>query len=137
MFFDYILLQLAVWWVFHTSVLFWKIMFPFHANSFTKRLKYIHAVYVVLGFIIPLTPVIVSMSQFAVASNNAANNGTSSSELFLDGGLGFSNSRYPPILCASSSTDVVFYSLILPLSLIQIIGTTFIILMIWKIRKVK
>ncbi len=134
----YILLQVAMWWFLHAVTLFWKIMFPFHANANAGKMKYIHAVCLVLGLVLPLAPVIASVSKFAVDTRNEAeaNNGTSALQLFLDGGLGYTNPRFPPLLCVTGDRGVSFYSLILPLDIIQIIGTTFIILLIWRIRRV-
>ena len=127
---------MAVWWLFHVIILFWKVMFPFHANSQTEKMKYIHTACLVIGLVIPLGPVITAMSKFAVDTRNEADNETSSLQLFLDGGLGYLNPRYPPLLCVASNRDVGFYSLILPLDVIQIIGTTCIIMLIWRIRRV-
>ncbi len=60
----------------------------------------------ILGLIVPLTPIVVSMSTFAVEVGNLKNIDTSTLNLFMDGGLGFVNSRYPPILCSPSSREM-------------------------------
>lgn len=137
MIFTYTLLQLSVWWLFHTTVLFWTIFFPFHARSYrrSRRMKYIYATSIILGLAIPLVPVIASMSEFAVRVNSdpvlQVQNVT-----FFSGGLGYANFRFPPILCTATSADIAFYALYLPIIIIVMVGVIQLILLFWKIHKV-
>ena len=113
-------------------------MFPFRSKIYTDigRDKYIHAACLFIGILFPLAPVVASISKSAVNAANAAGNETSATDLLLSDGLGFANFRYPPILCNMRYEVVAFYSLVLPLDLIQIAGTTLIIAIIWRIRRV-
>lgn len=121
-------------WLFHTVTLFWKVAFPFHARSFdvTRRTKYIHIACVIAGILIPLIPIIASVATSAVDFKS----GPSTNISFLDGGLGFRVTRFPPILCTGSDRDVVFYSVVLPLDISLTIGCSLLIIMFWIIHKV-
>ena len=136
--FAYIIFQLAVWWILHILVLFWMVFFPFQSQRYrtSRKLKYIHAVCFIIGLLLPLTTVIASMSEFGVQSRNNAENGTSATDLFLSGGLGYSSMRFPPILCGPSDGNVAFYSLILPLDIIQAVGTTALLFVLWRVHRV-
>ena len=125
----YGLFQLAMFWLCHIFALFWGLKFPFHARSFQKthRTKYIHIAGVLIGLLVPLVPVAATMIQFS--------HGKSSSEA-VRGGLGFGIARIPPILCSGIDTDTTFYSLILPLSLLMMVGITFVALIFWIVHKV-
>lgn len=134
---SYTLLQIAIWWLFHTTTLFWTIFFPFSTRSYksSRRLKCAYATSIILGFTIPLVPVIASMSEFAFRVDSdpllQIQNIT-----FASGGLGYANFRFPPILCTATSGDVVFYTLALPINIIVMVGVTELILLFWKIHKV-
>ncbi len=86
--------------------------------------------------IVPLTPIVVSMSTFAVEVGNLKNNDTSTLNLFIDGGLGFVNGRYPPILCSPIKSRCYILLSGIAFKHIQVIGTTLILFMIWKICRV-
>ena len=135
---SYFIFQAAFWWLFHMSVLFWKVFFPFHAHRFgvSGKYKYIHVVCLIIGIFLPMSTVITSMSEFGVESRNKADNITSAIDLFVSGGLGYANMRFPPVLCRPSDGEVAFYSLILPLAIIQAIGSTMLILLLWRIHRV-
>ena len=138
MLFTYILCQMAVWWLFHTASLFWKVIFPFHSRSVevSGRVKYIHITCVIAGILFPFVPIITSMSKLAVDVRERAENGTSSHQLFLSEGLGFFSSRFPAILCTGSDRDAVFYSLILPIDLILATGCTLLLIIFWSVHRV-
>ena len=133
MVFTYTLMQLTVWWLLHTTFLFWKIQFPFHSRSFevTHRIKYIHIVCIIVGFLFPLVPIVTSMADFAVDLKSS-----NSSQSFVDGGMGFTITRFPPILCTGSDRDAVFYSVVFPINLALAIGCTLLICTLWTIHKV-
>ena len=113
--FYYILLQGSLWWIFHVSVLFYGIQFPFHSRSFkaAHRTKYIHVIMVVIALLLPLVPAIVC------------------------GVIGeYTMTDFPPILCVGSDADATFYSLVLPIIIILGTGTSLLVIMFWKIHMV-
>ena len=111
----YILLQASLWWIFHVSALFWKVLFPLHSKSFetAHRTKYIHMIMVVLALLIPLIPVITSEVKG-----------------------GYTMTRFPPFLCTGSDADATFYSLVLPITIILATGASILVFIFWKINKV-
>ena len=130
--FYYSLFQLAMFWFCNVSILFWKIRFPFHSRSFpiVSPIKYrcIHVTAIALSVLAPFVPVIATMSQNAY--------GKSAAEA-IRGGLGFGITRFPPIgSCLGNHVDTTFYSLILPVLVLLIIGLTMLILLSWTIHKV-
>ena len=111
----YILLLLAVGWIFHISMFLWKIWFPLRARSLevAHRIKYIHILMILITLVVPLLPVITAAA---------------------DGG--FALTRFPPIFCTARSSNATFYSLILPIILIIQCGVTMLIAIFWIIHKV-
>ena len=116
--FYYGLFQLIVWWFCHEVSLFWTIRFPMHAKTFetSRRVKYVHITMVVIGLVLPTLPVIVTFTT-----------GDPS---------GFGMTRFPPILCTGLQTDSTFYSLVLPINILMIIGIPLLIIIFWTIHKV-
>ena len=111
--------------------------FPFHARSFDSsgKTKYIHIACIVVGAVVPFAPVVVIMADFGVRVQSdeilqAAN------VTFLSGGLGFTLSRFPPILCHGSSGTAMFYGVALPLIFIFFVGITELILLFAVVHKV-
>eukprot|EP00731_Ephydatia_muelleri_P026479 Em0018g579a len=90
----YALLQQAIWWICHVAALFWKIKFPFHAKAF-NNVKFVHLMVVVATLLLPVAPVI---------------------SAFLTGG--FTMSSFPPVSCVTKNGNAVYFTLILPISLI-------------------
>ena len=133
----YTLLQLALWWIFHTMFIFWKIVFPFHARSFqsSHNMTLIYAACIAAGLVIPVVPVIVHMASFAkeVESNPVlqAMNVTA-----VSGGLGYRTFRIPPILCSGSNSGILYYSNALPINIIMMFGIAQLIIIVWRIHKV-
>ena len=116
--FYYCLLQIAIFWLCHVLTIFFGLKFPFQARALqqTHRMKYIHITCVIIGLFLPLTPVITTMAQFSHRKS------------LLEariGGYGFGIRRFPPLLCVGKHDNSVFYSLILLLSIILVVGTTF------------
>ena len=136
--FTYILGQTALWWIFHISALFWKVVFPFHARSMPGKIKYIHIMCVILGVLLPLIPIITSMIKFGVELQNQYENSSLQyrSDMFFSGGLGFKPSRFPTILCTGSDPDAIFYSLLVPIDIILACGCTMLIIIFWSIHRV-
>ena len=66
--FSYLLFQLALWWFFHMCMLFWKVVFPFHSQTYTAsgKVKYTHAVCLVIGLLLPMALVVTTVSEFGV-----------------------------------------------------------------------
>ena len=133
----YTLLQLALWWIFHTMFTFWKIVFPFHARSFqsSHNMALIYVACIAAGLVIPLVPVIVHMASFAkeVESNPVlqAMNVTA-----VSGGLGYRTFRSPPILCSGTNSGILYYSNALPINIIMMVGIAQLIIIVWRIHKV-
>lgn len=128
----YSTLSVALWWFMLTAALFWKIWFPFSAKMCeTKRkVKYIHIGCALAGLLIPFTPVIALMANFAqrVKSDPSTD--------FVSGGLGFTSVRFPPLPCNGNSKIIVFYTNILPSNLILAAGITLILLIFWLVHRV-
>ncbi len=137
MVFVYALVQTAIWWLFHTTALFWKIRYPFHARSFqmSYKFKYLHVSCIIAGLLIPLLPIVASMISFAVElkSNIVLQN---MNITFLSGGLGFRQVRFPPILCSGRNSDIIYYTSIFLINIIVIVGLTELILLFWTIHRV-
>ena len=136
----YVLFQLALWWLFHTTIFFWKVTFPFHARAFqiSGRNKSIHLICAIVGVLLPLVPIIALMANNGLDVQNQNENSTSQRKvsLFLSGGLGFGSSRFPPILCTGTDPDTIFYSLVLAIDIILAFGCTLLIIIIWSIHRV-
>ena len=132
---SYTILQLILWWMFHTTALLWKIRFPLHARSFetAHRVKYIHIGCVVAGLILPLVPVITSMVTFAVELESDEIR-KSRNITFVSGGMGYGLIQFPPI--CDTSKNAVFYALALPIYLIVMYGITVLIFLFYSIHKV-
>ena len=118
-----------MFWFCNVSVLFWKIRFPFHSRSFqtANRVKYIHITVIALCILVPFIPIIAIMSQHAY--------GKSAAQAAIEG-LGFGITRFPPIFCLGRDADTTFYSLILPILVILMVGMTMLITLFWIIHKV-
>ena len=135
MLFSYILYQLALWWIFHTTTLFWKILFPFHARSFevTHKMKYLHITCIIqVGLLLPLIPIITSVVKFIIEEAESGN-ATSTTD---SNGLGYGMTRFPPILCTPTDRDAAFYSLILPLDVILAVGCTLLAIIVLSVHRV-
>lgn len=112
----YVTLQFALWWIFQVLMLFWKLLFPFHARTWERRgrFKYIHVAMVVSGVLLSFIPILVSLVL----------------------GKGYKSVDYLPQLCAPSNTNVSYYTLMLPGSLILAVGVTLLWIVAWKVIKV-
>ena len=90
-------------------------------------MKYIHLICVVIGVLVPFVPVVATMSQFAQDKSSAE---------AAKGGLGFGITRFPSLLCNGRDKDTTFYSLVLPIIIIIMIGMTLLVFVFWIIHKV-
>lgn len=127
--FYYSLLQLAVFWLCHVLALFWKIKFPFHSRSFqmAHRTKYVHIAAVALSILVPFIPIVATMSQYGHKRSPIE---------ATTGGLGFGITRFPPLLCTGRHSDTTFYSLILPILVILMVGMTVLLIIFVIIHRV-
>ena len=112
---SYILNQGTLWWILNISAIYWKVQFPFHSRYYdkTNRTRYIHVACVVAAICFPIiSPVTISLKG------------------------GFTVTRIPPIVCLGKNLDANFYTLVLPNAILYAIGTTLLLLILWRIRKV-
>ena len=91
-------------------------MFPLQSRTYKAKqpAKYIHAIMVILALLLPLIPAVIG-------------------EVIG----GYTITSFPPIVCTGSDTDATFYSLVLPLIIIIIIGTSILLFIFWIIHKVQ
>lgn len=108
----YTILHLSILWLSHVFILFWKIKFPFHARHCEKK-RTTHVLVVLLAVFIPTIPVIMS---------------------FLTGG--FTIGSHPPSFCVSKNSDVAYYTLALPMSIIGATGVSLIFVVLLTVIKV-
>lgn len=108
----------SYWWFFHTMTIFWKVWFPIHARNFkvNGHIKYLHLIIIGLALTFPIIPVGAAL-----------------------GTGGYVISAYPPSLnyCFPRSSDTFFYTFILPFCIIFSIGTTFNLLTLWKVLRIR
>lgn len=130
----YVMLQLALWWLFHIIALLGMMKYPFSFQT-ANKIRCIHVACIIAGLVIPLAPVITPMAHFAMHLKSdsllARKNVT-----FVSGGMGFITPAFPPVLCSGGDKDSVFYSLALPLNIILILGINCLILLCWSIHRV-
>ena len=112
--FYYAVLVSDMFWIFHIVILFWKIVFPFHARSFETRgyFQYIHLAMVIAAIVLPWESLATILGK---------------------GGLTIP--QFPPIVCLARDTDVTFYSFILPISIINATGVSLIAIILWTLIK--
>ena len=112
---SYVLNQGSLWWILNISAIYWKVQFPFHSRYYdkTNRTRYIHIVCVVAAIFLPIiAPVTIAIKG------------------------GFTTTRFPPIFCFGKNLDANFYALVLPNAVLYATGTTVLLLILWRIRKV-
>ena len=114
--YNYVFFQILVFLTSHVASLFWGIAFPFHYRAFDTRgrLKYIHIAIVAVGLMLPCIPVGIAL-----------------------GTGGYVPDGIPPLACMPSNRAVNFYATVLPSTVLTSIGTTFMILIFWKLVKVR
>ena len=110
---QYFLINMTAWWLSHVCCMFWKIMFPFHAQQHEQQQKYFYAVTTIGSLVIPVPGV---MAAFLT--------------------VGYALDRFPPLLCGVKDLDVRYYSLTLIFNVLWEIGITLLIIMFWRVHKV-
>ena len=110
--FHYVALQVTLLWLFHILAVFCGVKFPFRTKTFEKKgyFRYAHFTMLGIAIVVPCIPV-------------GAVLGTGGSAV-----VGF-----PPFQCYSRSTDVIYYTFILPASIMVGTGITLLILILRKI----
>lgn len=95
-------LQVALWWLFHTTVIFWGIMRPIQYRQMcdSGKMKYIHLTMVFTGLILPLVATLIC---------------------HWTGGFGINLLLH--YSCHSKNISAIRYSVYIPLNVIVIIGT--------------
>lgn len=126
----YSLMFLSLWWICHIVIIYWKFQFPFHARNWELdgKMKYVHLVSMILIILLSFIPLMVIMIvdwQRKTAGQ------------IIMGTLGFGKTRFHPLVCTATHRGTVYYSLILPINLLVIVGVTLLILSIWLVHKVR
>ena len=111
----YGVMQITLLIAFHALGLCWGILFPFHYRTFklAGRIKYIHVTSVVLALVLPAIP----------------------SLLHLISGYGIGPGPFDA--CVGRNSIVTFFTVILPLSILMAIATSALVIIFWKILKVR
>ena len=93
-------------------ILFWGIVFPFHARNFEIRgyFRYIHIAMVLAAVVVPLESVGVILGT---------------------GGLTIP--RFPAVACFARKTDASYFAFVLPLSIASAIGVPLIVVILWSL----
>ena len=107
--------QLGYWTAFHAIGLCWGIIFPFHFRQMKtgQKLKYYHIMTVLLALILPAFPALIHLHD------------------------GYSMGYSPTTLCFGRNVAVTLFALILPLSGLMAVATSTLIIVFWKILKVR
>ena len=110
--FQYAGLVYHMFWIFHIVILFWRIVFPFHARSYETRgyFRYIHIGMVVAAIVLPLESV----------------------SVFLGTG-GLTIPRFPPVACFAREPDASYFAFVLPISIISATGVSLLIIILWTL----
>ena len=87
-------------------------MFPFHARTYETRgyFRYIHIVMVIAAIVLPLESVGV-----------------------LLGTGGLTIPRFPPVACFARETDASYFAFVLPISIVNAIGVSLVIIILWVV----
>ena len=101
-----------MFWIFHIVIVFWRIVFPFHARTYETRgyFRYIHIVMVIAAIVLPLGSVGVILGT---------------------GGL--TMSRFPPLTCYAREPNASYFAFVLPVSIISATGLSLLIIILWVI----
>ena len=132
---QYAVISATTWWLFHVSAISFGVRFPFVARRWKTKEKYIHLFFLILGrcksltylwtqlniachfpgLLIPLLSVIVPLTGE---------------------GPGYTFFIFPPIHCRSNDSDLAFYSVVLILDVMLILGVPQLIVVVWTLHKV-
>jgi hypothetical protein len=99
---------------FHALGLCWGVTFPFHYRRFKilGRIKYIHALSVVLGLILPAIPALLHLIY------------------------GYSFAIGPISACVVQDIGVSYFTLALPISILLAMASSSLVILFWKLFKV-
>ncbi len=111
---QYFVLSFSVWWFIHVCCLFWKVVFPVHARGYRRHYKHIHIVLIAVGLMLPIPGVIAAFATGGYAIN-----------------------QFPALLCGLKDQDTEYYSLWLAMNLLQVAGITMLIVLAYKVHKVR
>ena len=107
----YFVWQVELWWLFHTSSVMFGVLWPIKYKYYKlKYLKLIHSGQLLLGLLLPIVPVVVTVSaqQYVVTTVT----------------------HYD---CSMANLDMQFYSLIFPTDLGAIVGTIMLIIILRRV----
>ena len=111
----YSTMQFTLLWIMHISSLFWKIYFPLNTVSSKNihRTNYIHVTCLIAALLLSLISPLAS---------------------HLKGG--FIMIDFPSFFCGGKETDVTFYVHLLPITILLGVGTSLLVLILWKLHMV-
>ena len=111
---SYLLVQITLWGTFHALGLCWGIVFPFHYRRFKieGRIKYIHVITVVLGLVLPAISALVPLID------------------------GYTITPSPIDRCVGRNEIIIFFTTILPISVLMAVSSSVLIILFWIIFKV-
>ena len=116
------MIQLLLWWLWHTIAVFWTVTWPFHARKFnsSKKNRYLHIAFILASLTLPAVPVLIVI----FVSSKPGHKG------------GFTITRSPPILCAGHDIHVNYWAVVFPMCLILAIGVTLLVFILRIVIKV-
>ena len=119
----YIVMQLLLWWLWHTIAVFWAVTWPFHARKFnsSRKNRYLHFTFVLASLILPVVPVLIVI--FASRNN------------YLKA-PSFTITRVPTFVCTGTNIHTNFWAVLFPMSLLLAIGATLLVFILRIVIKV-
>ena len=111
----YGIVQLTLWVAFHALGLCWGIVFPFHYRRFKieGRIKYIHVTTVVFALVFPAILALLNLID------------------------GYSIAPGPIDACTGRNVTITYFTTILPVSVLLAVATSVLVILFWKIFKVR
>lgn len=106
--------------------IFFIIFHPLRAKTFlsSRKVHYVHATIILVGILAPaITPLITVLSGISDNTNPEK--------------FGYRVIFYPPQICLSIRKDIKFYAFNLPSNVMLTTGVTFLLLIFWKLYKVR
>ena len=111
----YAIIHITLLWILHIAAIFWGVQFPFHSRYYnqTNRTRYVHIACVVVTIILPVyAPIMISLNG------------------------GFRISGFPSLFCFGRDVKTHFYTLVPTTAVLFASGTTMLLLILWRIRRV-
>ncbi len=138
----YIPVQTMIWWLEHSIVVLWIVRNASSLHPFGSKRKnkiIIHVIFLAAAFLLPLVPIISAVSGSIMNYNNSESHFPSSydgtTKNLISSGLGFQK-IYICTLCQMADFTLSFYTYTWFLTVLQGIGTTFLILIFYQLWKV-